>query len=142
MSAADPKSLNERWIAAFNTRDWEAEGASRTSDFIAHMTGAPSPLDNAGWAAFMGQFTTAFPDAQIHIESAISEGDLVASRWIIRGTHKGVFQGVPPTGRPIALAGVDFSRVTGDRIAEHWAQFDVLGVMAQIGALPGPGGQD
>lgn len=138
MPTDDPKTLNERWIAAFNARDWEAEAAIRTPDFVAHMSGAPGPLDSASWGVFMGTFTTAFPDAHIHIESAISEGDLVASRWTIRGTHQGDFQGVPPTGRPITIAGVDFSRAAGDQIAEHWAQFDLLGVMAQIGALPGP----
>ena len=45
---------------------------------------------------------------------------------------------MPPTGRPITMKGVDFSRVAGGRIAEHWAQFDLLAVMQQIGALPGP----
>jgi steroid delta-isomerase-like uncharacterized protein len=84
----------------------------------------------------MRTFTTAFPDAKIRIEDAVSDGDTVASRWTITGTHRGDFQGVPPTGRPITMKGVDFSRVVDGRVAEHWAQFDVLAVMQQIGALP------
>ena len=137
MSKDDPKSLNVRWIQAFNERDWETEGACRTADFQAHVSGAPGPLDSAGWDAFMRAFTTAFPDAKITIEDAVSERSTVASRWIITGTHRGAFQGVPPTGRPITMRGIDFSRVADGRIAEHWAQFDVLAVMQQIGALPG-----
>lgn len=139
MYADDPKSLNERWIQAFNERDWQTEGACRTADYRAHVSGAPGPLDSAGWEAFMRAFTTAFPDARITVDGAVSEGDTVASRWTITGTHRGDFQGVPPTGRPITMPGVDFSRVVDGRIAEHWAQFDALGVMQQIGALPGAG---
>jgi predicted ester cyclase len=62
----------------------------------------------------------------------------VATRWTITGTHRGDFQGVPPTGRPVTMAGVDISRFVDGRIAEHWAQFDVLGVLQQIGAIPAP----
>ena len=60
----------------------------------------------------------------------------MASRWIMTGTHRGDFMGVPPTGRPITMKGIDFSRVVHGKIAEHWAQFDAIGVMQQIGALP------
>lgn len=136
MTADDNKSLNLRWIQAFNERDWATEGACRTADYQAHMSGAPGPLDSDSWAGFMGQFTTAFPDAQISVEDSVSERDIVASRWTITGTHLGDFQGVPPTGRRITFNGVDFSRVVEGKIAEHWAQFDLLGVLQQIGAAP------
>jgi steroid delta-isomerase-like uncharacterized protein len=96
------------------------------------------PLDAAGWDAFMQVFLTAFPDAQISVADSFGAGDMVASRWTITGTHRGDFQGVPPTGRPITMAGVDISRVVDGKIAEHWAQFDVLAVMQQIGAIPAP----
>lgn len=132
------KKLNERWIQAFNERDWATEAACRTPDYVAHVSAAPGPLDFDGWGAFMSQFTTAFPDAQIAIDGAVEERGMVASRWTITGTHRGEFQGVPPTGRQVSLAGVDFSRVVDGRIAEHWAQFDVVGVMQQLGAMPVP----
>lgn len=59
----------------------------------------------------------------------------MASRRALAGTHHGGFQGVAPTGRPITRTGIDFSRVDEGKIAEQWTQFDVLGVMPQIGAL-------
>ena len=136
MSADDHNDLNRRWIEAFNKRDWGTEAACRTADYQAHTSGAPGPLDAAGWAGFMQSFTTAFPDAQITIEGSISEQNMVASRWTITGTHHGEFQGIPPTGRPIRMPGVDFSRVVDGKIAEHWSQFDVVGVLQQIGAMP------
>ena len=136
MSADNNKNLNLRWIQAFNERDWSTEAACRTGDYLAHMQGAPGPLDAQGWAGFMGLFATAFPDAQIAVEGSVSEGDIVASRWTMTGTHRGDFMGVPPTGQQITMKGIDFSRVVDGKIAEHWAQFDAIGVMQQIGAMP------
>ena len=130
----DNKILNERWIEAFNDRRWGDEAACRAVGFVAHMSGAPGPLDNAGWAEFMGGFTGAFPDARISIESTVAEDDLVACRWTIAGTHRGEFQGAAPTGRPIRFDGIDLSRVVDGKIAEHWAQFDLVGLMNQIQA--------
>jgi steroid delta-isomerase-like uncharacterized protein len=132
------KELNERWIEAFNERDWETERACRTDDFLAHMSAAPGPLDNEGWSDFMAMFTNAFPDARITIESAVEEDDVVSSRWTIRGTHDGLFQGIPATGNSVTIAGVDMSRVVNGKVAEHWAQFDLIGVMVQIGAMTAP----
>jgi predicted ester cyclase len=86
----------------------------------------------------MAMFTSAFPDARITIDGAVEEGDLVSSRWTITGTHQGPFQGVPATGKRVTIPGVDMSRVVNGQVAEHWAQFDLIGVMVQIGALPPP----
>ena len=138
MTADENKDLNLRWIQAFNERDWVTEAACRTADYQAHLSAAPGPLDGDGWAGFMAGFSSAFPDAQIAVDGAVAERDIVGSHWTITGTHRGEFQGVPATGRQVSIAGVDFSRVSGGKIAEHWAQFDVVGVMQQIGAMPAP----
>jgi steroid delta-isomerase-like uncharacterized protein len=138
MSADENKALNDRWIEAFNTRDWAAEAACRTADYKAHVSGAAAPLDAAGWGAFMAAFSTAFPDARISVGDAVAAGDIVASRWTLTATHRGDFQGVPPTGRRVAMQGVDFSRIVDGKIAEHWAQFDLVALMQQIGAMPAP----
>ena len=135
MSAEDNKSVNLRWIQAFNERDWATEAAYRTPDFVAHMSGIPMPLDNDGWNAFMAEFTEALPDAQISVEASVAERDIVASRWTITGTHRGTFQGVPATGRLVTFTGIDFSRIVDGKVAEHWAQFDLVAVLQQIGAL-------
>ncbi len=136
MSTDDNKNLNLRWIQAFNERDWQAETACRSLDFQAFVSGAKEPLNADAWAAFMSAFPTAFPDAQISVDASVAERDIVASRWTLTGTHRGEFQGVPPTGKAVTMVGIDFSRVVDGKIAEHWAQFDVIGVMQQIGAIP------
>jgi steroid delta-isomerase-like uncharacterized protein len=138
MSAEDNKNLNLQWVWAFNEQDWAAEAGYRTDDYVAHMQGARGPLDAEGWSGFLRMFASAFPDVHISVETAISEGDVVASRWTMTGTHRGDFMGVPPTGKSITMKGIDFSRVVNGKIAEHWAQFDAIGVMQQIGAIPAP----
>jgi steroid delta-isomerase-like uncharacterized protein len=136
MSVVDNKSVNLRWVQAWNERDWTTEAAHRTPDYLAHMSGIPVPLDDDGWNAFNAEFTGAFPDAQISVEASVAERDVVASRWTITGTHRGTFQGVPATGRLVTFSGIDFSRVVEGKLAEHWAQFDLLAVLQQIGAVP------
>lgn len=136
MSTAENNSLNLRWIQAFNERDWATEAACRSVDYRAHVPVSPEPLDHAGWGAFMESFTAAFPDAQIAVGGSISERNLVATRWTITGTHRGDFQGIPASGRQITIEGIDFSRVVDGKIAEHWAQFDMIGLMQQIGVTP------
>ena len=84
--AADNRNLHLRWIRAFNERDWATERACRTADYTAHTSGAPGPLDAAGWAAFMGAFTTAFPDAQSSVDDPVTMRgvDFTLRRWEAR----------------------------------------------------------
>lgn len=133
---SDLKSLNHRWIEAFNDRDWQTESAVRSENFRAHLSGFAEPLDNAAWSGFMISFTTSFPDSRISIESCIAEGDTVVTRWTLTGTHRGIFQGIPPTGRQVRFNGIEFNRVVDGRLVEHWAMFDNLALLQQIGAMP------
>jgi len=134
--AGSLKSLNHRWIQAFNDRDWQTESTVRGQDFRAYLSGFPEPLDNAAWSGFMTAFTTAFPDSRITIESCISEGDTVVTRWTLTGTHRGIFQGIPPTGRAVRFTGLESNRVLNGRIVEHWYMFDNVALLQQIGAMP------
>ena len=135
-STGDLKSLNHRWIQAFNDRDWQTESAVRSENFRAYLSGIPEPLDNAAWSGFMIAFTTGFPDSRISIEACIAEGDTVVTRWTLTGTHQGMFQGIPPTGRPVRFNGIEFNRVLKGRLVEHWSMFDNLALLQQIGAMP------
>ncbi len=57
-------------------------------------------------------------------------------RWTYRGTHRGVFQGTPPTGKPVTLTGISVWRFDGTQIVENWHELDTLGLLQQLGALP------
>ena len=134
--ALDLKCLNHRWIQAFNDRDWTTESAIRAGEFRAHLSGIPVPLDHAAWSHFMAEFTAAFPDSRIAIESCVAEGDTVSTRWTLTGTHQGMFQGLPPTGRTVQFTGLEFNKVQDGKFVEHWSMFDNLALLRQIGAMP------
>ncbi len=81
-------------------------------------------------------YRSAFPDTQITIEDQLAEGDMVATRWTARGTHQGELMGVPPSGNRVEVAGITISRIEGGKIEEDWDNYDALGMMQQIGAIP------
>jgi predicted ester cyclase len=64
-----------------------------------------------------------------------------ATRWSARGTHQGELVGVDPTGNQVQITGITISRIEGGKIAEDWINYDALGMMQQIGAIPEPGEQ-
>ncbi|NIO72292.1 MAG: ester cyclase [Anaerolineae bacterium] len=87
----------------------------------------------------MAGFRAAFPDQHFTIEDEIGEGDKVVVRYVYRGTHQGEFQGIAPTGKQVAVAGIAIYQITGGRIEEVWVASDSLGLMQQLGAVPAPG---
>ncbi|MGD0679445.1 MAG: ester cyclase [Polyangiaceae bacterium] len=69
----------------------------------------------------------AFAEIDVRVEDLVVDGEKVAWRWALTGTHVGAFAGVAPTGRRITLRGVNFQRMRGDRVVEHWTMVDVFG---------------
>jgi steroid delta-isomerase-like uncharacterized protein len=78
----------------------------------------------------------AFPDAEVTIEDQLAEGDKVVTRWTGRGTHQGELMGVPPSGNRVEVPGITISRIEGGKIVEEWENYDALGMMQAIGAVP------
>lgn len=80
-------------------------------------------------------FRQAFPDVEATANLVIVDGDIVAVNLTGRGTHLGTFQGVTPTGRQWAATCSAFYRISDGRIADHWVNWDLLGILEQIGAV-------
>jgi predicted ester cyclase len=80
----------------------------------------------------------AFPDVRFSVEDVVAEGDLVAIRWTMRGTHQGPFAGVGPTSREVVLTGMDFVRIRDGKFAELWSNQDTLGLLLALGAVTRP----
>jgi predicted ester cyclase len=79
---------------------------------------------------------TAFPDMHVVVEDQIAEGDKVVSRLTIRGTLQGDFLGIPPTGKQVSVTGIGIDRIENDKFVESWGNFDALGLMQELGAIP------
>ena len=80
----------------------------------------------------------AFPDLHHTIHDLVAEGDRVAVRWTMQGTHRGPFAGIPATGKPVAFSAISIYRFQDGKIVELWAQVDRLGLLQQLGAAPQP----
>jgi steroid delta-isomerase-like uncharacterized protein len=78
------------------------------------------------------------PDLKVDILDMIAEGDKVATRYTVEGTHEGDLFGVPPTGRRVSIESFTVERVSDGRIREHWRVTDTLDMMQQLGAIPAP----
>jgi len=85
-------------------------------------------------------YRTAFPDFHITIDDMVAEGDKVASRFTVRGTHKGDLMGIAPTGKQVTVTGTAFNRLVGGKEVEARASMDQLGMLQQMGVVP-PMGQ-
>jgi predicted ester cyclase len=81
---------------------------------------------------------TAFPDLHFTIEELIAEGDVVAGRLTMSGTHEGPLMGMPPTGRSVQQAHMHFVRFRDGKAVEHWGVRDDLGMMQQMGIMSEP----
>lgn len=78
------------------------------------------------------KFKQAFPDLRIEVVDSVREGDKVAVRCVVRGTHTGEGLDIPPTGRSVEISGITFARERGGQIVEAWNVFDFPTMMAQL----------
>jgi predicted ester cyclase len=78
---------------------------------------------------------TAFPDLHFEIEELVAEGDTVAGRLTMSGTHEGPLMGTPPTGRSVRQDHMHFVRFRDGKTVEHWGVRDDLGMMRQLGLI-------
>jgi len=79
---------------------------------------------------------TAFPDIEVVIHDQLAEGGRVVTRKSFRGTHRGEFMGVSPTGKQVVIDVIDIHRIENGQSAEHWTVADMLSVIQQLGAVP------
>ncbi len=108
-----------------------------TDDCVLHYLPPGMPQGKAGGRLFYGAFLAAFPDAELRIDDVLVDGDRLVARYHVTATHQGEFNGLPPTGRRVRFTGITVMRFVGGLVAERWSESDFLGLMQQLGALPG-----
>jgi steroid delta-isomerase-like uncharacterized protein len=130
------KAIVRRCFEETDKENWAIFNELLVPDYIWHQAGRPKPLTREETEQFMRSLRAAFPDGRVTIEDMIAEGDKVVTRYNSRGTHKGDFMGIPATGKKVAVTGIVISRIAKGKIAEEWEEFDALGFMVQLGAIP------
>ena len=128
--------LNEEVLRQGNA---DAVDELLSADFVEHDPPPGMAGDRVGFKDFIRNIHQAFADQLHTVHDQIADGDRVFERWTMTATHAGEFMGIPATGRRVTLTGIDISRIEDGRIAEHWTECDMLGLLEQLGAIPAQG---
>jgi len=137
MAAETNKLVMDRFLEFINTASEKLAQELISPSAVFHVPGRPEPMSGpAGYLAIIGMMRGGFPDIQWTLEEIVAEGDKVAARFTMRGTHRGTFFGVPPTGKTISVQAMNIYRLSGGQFVEEHGQPDMLGLLQQIGAVP------
>ena len=138
MSTEENKALFRRVLEEiFNKGNFAVVNEIYEKDFVAHIP--PDEFKGPeGIKQFVSAQRNAFPDLNITIQDQVTEGDMVATRWTLTGTHKGNLRDIAPTGKKITVSGSTIVRISNSKIAEGWTNMDALGMMVQLGVAPPP----
>jgi predicted ester cyclase len=118
---------------AFNKGNYEVLRSHFAPDFVEHQFGLHATIE--GMQGDIQFLRTAFPDFNLTIDEAVTNGDKVWLRMTARGTNRGGFMG-PPNGKSFEIAVFDVCRFKDGKVVEHWGSPDRFALLAQLGLLP------
>jgi predicted ester cyclase len=109
-------------------------------ELVAHELVSHNPLPGQapgveGLKDTLRRLRLAFPDLKTTTHMLIADGDIVAGRFSVQGTHRGEFMGIQATGKEIAYEEMIFVRIAAGKIVEHWSVADVMQMMLDLGAV-------
>ena len=126
------RALLDRYVAAYNSGEWDRLDELVTPDYVHHSGEAELNLEQfkrgAAW------IRTGLPDFRVEIQDVISEGEKVAVRIVGTGTHTGSFGGETPTSNGVVMHGIFIYRFRDGLIAEDWEAMDEQQLSRQIQA--------
>lgn len=140
---ADHRETSRRALDAYTTGDLAGLEGAFTADQVIHDPQNPFAARMRGFDVLRAQiemYRAAFPDLVMTTDAQYEDGDVVVSRWTAVGTQTGDLPILPATGRRATVTGMLIDRYDGDRIAESWSNWDTLGMLQQLGAIPAPEG--
>jgi steroid delta-isomerase-like uncharacterized protein len=135
--AADTKALIRRLFEeVWNQGNLTVIDELFAPSYVRYDPAAPEAKGLAGFKQLVVMLRTAFPDLHFTVEEVIAEGDKVMSRALLRGTHRGEYLGIAPTGKPVAVMGMVVVRIAQGKFQEGWLMMDNLGLLQQLGVVP------
>jgi steroid delta-isomerase-like uncharacterized protein len=134
MSTVDNKTLIQQFFdEVINQRNLAALGQFVSPNAVNHTVPAGLPQEPS---QFLDLHLGAFPDMKATVEDLLADGDKVIARVSYRGTHHGAFMGIPPTGKPITVMGINIFRIANGKMVEHWGLTDRITALRQLGVAP------
>ena len=127
------KIIQRLFNEGMNERKFQVFDEFVSDKFINHGIPNSKPGPN-GFREIVQQFLQGFPDMRITILEIISDGDTVATRGYMTGTHNGEFMGLNSTGKKVRVDYIDFWKLNNGKCEENWVQMDIAGLMQQIGS--------
>ena len=133
------KEVMLTFFEAWGKGDFETLTELTTADYaFCYPSNTANPLSREELEATYRRIREGFPDVTWSIEELHTGGDTVVLRFVQTGTHEGVFQGIPATGKRIETSGIAVSRVVNGQIIEQREEYDMLGVVTQLGMTVTP----
>jgi steroid delta-isomerase-like uncharacterized protein len=132
------KAMVRRYLEeVFAEGDLDAIPELFAPDYVEHDPASPEEIrGHAGVRRDLSVYQTAFSDIEITVEDQIADEDSVVARATLSGTHVEELFGIPPTGNRVTVTGIVIQRVADGRFAEGWWNWDTLGLLGQLGAIP------
>ena len=128
-----------RFIEEFkNKANQEIVDELMSPDFVHHLTDPRLPEGREAIKLLGQSIVAGFPDVHASVQDLLADGDKVIERTQTSATHTGEFNGIPPTGRQVGWTEMHIYRLEGGKIVEMWSEIDLLGLLVQLGAIPGP----
>ena len=136
--AEETKKLVSRFVEEFkNKANHDIVDELLATDFVHHLKDPGLPPGREAMKLLGQSIAAGFPDVQVTVEDLLADGDKVIERTTARATHSGEFNGIPPTGKQVAWTEIHIHRLQDGKIVELWSEIDLLGLLIQLGAIPG-----
>ena len=138
MTTEQNKTLVRKFADCINAKDLDTALTLLSPNFVDHSPTIGLPPGLEGVRIFFTMQFAAFPDSHGTIQDTIADGDKVVCRTTGEGTHQGMFLGMAPTGKHVTWSFIEIWRIANGKLAEHWVEADMMGMMQQLGVLPPP----
>jgi steroid delta-isomerase-like uncharacterized protein len=135
---AETKAVARRLAEdVFSKGDFAAFDEIFADEYVNHSIPVPGiPGTKEGFRQLVVATRDAFPDIHVHVDDVVSEGDVAVFHDHVTATSRGSFFGLPPNGAVLEWTEIHWLRISEGKIVEHWTNFDQLGILRQLGALP------
>lgn len=139
MTTEKNKAIAERFAQVWSAGGLHLVDELAAPDLVVSYPIPPEPMrGQEAFKAFLSELVAGLPDVAVTVDDVFAEGDKVACRWTMTGTHDGPLFGFPATGKQVQISGFTHYRIVGGRVVEEMGAGNSLGLLQQIGAVIAP----